>query len=94
MQSLELVIRSKTTKIFLSIDLRRKNEEMVIYCVQKPIINPSTGNVVAVMIEGRKLNLDLYLYKLLSTKPKKMVDGKVKHTDKLLTLREHEIAFY
>lgn len=92
--SLQKVIQSKQYGEFLSINLNHHSDYLILHCIEKPIINPSTQNIVAISIESKKLDFQVYLYKLLMFLQKHtLIPGKLKHQDKLLTLREHEIAF-
>lgn len=96
LKSIDYIFQSKKPYEFLSINLNHNIDHVVLHCIQKPIINPSTNNVVAFSVESKKLpfhiylnNFSLYLNKqLLNHNSKKRV-----HQDSLFTLREHEIAF-
>jgi hypothetical protein len=93
--SIKKVVTAKTTQEFLSINLNHRSEYLILDCVIKPIINPHSGNVIAISVESRKLNAPLYLYKLLLfiESNQFILQQTIEHKDDLLTLREHEIAF-
>ncbi len=92
--SIQKVITSRDTQEFLSINLNHSVDSLVLHCTLKPIINPISNNIVALSIASRKLNFPIYFYKLLMfTDTNFNVNTEIKHTDSLLTLREHEIAF-
>ncbi|MBP9743413.1 MAG: hypothetical protein KBD37_08645 [Burkholderiales bacterium] len=93
--SIKKVLLTKIPQEFLSINLNHNPDYLILDCILKPIINCSTDNIVAISVESRKLNAQLYLYKLLLflEKTQFKLNQNVKHTDALLTLREHEIAF-
>ncbi|MDD3266206.1 MAG: hypothetical protein PHC75_03380 [Burkholderiales bacterium] len=96
MKSIDYVFESKKSYEFLSINLNHNIDHIVLHCVQKPIINPFTHNVVAFSVESKKLpfhiylnNFSLYLNEQLLNKHS--IDKT--HKDSLFTLREHEISF-
>lgn len=93
--SIEKVLLTKAPQEFLSINRNHNPDYLILDCILKPIINPSTDNIVAISVESQKLNTPLYLYKLLLFLEKNQfrLTQNVEHTDTLLTLREHEIAF-
>ena len=91
--SIDNTIKTRNTHEFLSVNLNRLAPNAFIFqCILKPIINPNNNEVVAISSESRQFNSPIYFYKMLIFTQTKQV-SKVKHTDKLLTLREHEIGF-
>lgn len=96
LKSIDYVFKSKLSYEFLSINLNHNIDHIVLHCIQKPIINPFTNNVVAFSLESKKLPFHVYLNNFSSYLNTQLVNksGKNKpHQDTLFTLREHEIAF-
>ncbi len=92
--SIRKVVHSKVTQEYISINLAHADEYRVLHCIQKPVIHPVTQDVIAISIESKKLNTEVYLYKLLQAIEEKNVHhNEIRHKDILLTLREHEISF-
>ncbi len=89
------VLKYKEQSEFLSVNLNHEIGYAILHCVLKPIINPSTHNVVALHVESKKLPLHIYLNSILSQISAKSYSDKCNQMNKddLLTLREHEIAF-
>ena len=87
------VIKTGSTKEYLSINLNHTNDFMIMQGVIKPIINPETNDIVALSVESRRLNFPVYFYKMLMFTSNALRTNKIEHSDQFLTLREHEIGF-
>lgn len=95
-KSMNKTIQSKNIQEFLSINLNHSNQYAMLHCLERPIINPTTNNIVAISVESRQLDLSIDFYKvlmLIKTKQKIIANTTIKHVDNFLTQREHEIAF-
>ena len=92
--SIDKIINSQKPCEFLSINTNHSDDYIILHCIQKPIINPSTGNVIAFSVESKPLPPHIYLHKILYLldENKRCIAIK-QHNDELLSLREHEIAF-
>ena len=97
--SIDKVIKTRARAEFLSINLNHDKEYMILHCIQKPIINLHTNNIVAISVESSPLDFAIDFYKLFMLANinhgifEQINDNKIQHVDDFLTLREHEIAF-
>ena len=95
-KSINNVIKTKQSSLFLNINLFHTYEYIVLQGTIKPLINHDTNNIVAIAVESRKLDFDLNFYKILNiiAKHKALKANTTNtHTETLLSLREHEIVF-
>jgi hypothetical protein len=94
--SLDKVIHTRVSQKYLSINLNHPPDYLILDCTEKPIINPTTDQIVALSIESRKLDFAISYHKLLMltiANQSKGLLSNAKHVDSLLTLRQHEITF-
>lgn len=78
---------------FLSVNLNHEFDYLLLYGRITPLINPTNNQLVAISVESTPVEFTLYFANLLShINPQPTLFLK-QYTDKLLTKREHEIAF-
>lgn len=87
----QAVITSREQKAVLKIN-HFKQGLMPYLCIKTPIINPSTGNVAGLLIQGFEIGAASYLQKIMPTltKTQKIVSASLPHLSK----REKQVIFF
>lgn len=92
----KVILDKKEQKsLFINVELRN-NISQILICMKLPIIHPENGGVAGVCIEFREIETSLYFQnfqKILSIITPSAHIGDFRGNDKLLSHREHEIAF-
>lgn len=96
--SIEHNLSCSHTHEFLNINLNREHDEQILQMRYNPLLDPSSNDVIAVVIEGSKLSAHTSLYNFVTYLLERKASSAnaaidISHSDELLTKREHEIAF-
>lgn len=96
--SIEHNLNCSHTHEFLNINLNREYDEQILQMRYNPLLDPSSNDVVAVVIEGSKLSAHTSLYNFVTHLLERNANHEntavdTSHSDELFTKREHEIAF-
>lgn len=96
-QSIKTALTTKEVQRMISVNIERTNStQRILLVTHAPLVNPDTNNAVAVKIRFDRMNFPSYFHHLLLKSPKQFANLTVLRefeSDKLLSRREHEIAF-